>query len=66
MSESTKFIVIRKLLKALGLSDESVDEVVQWIEDLLSGKDKKELIDCPYKIRDDFLSPCRDGAFILL
>jgi hypothetical protein len=66
MSESTKFIVIRKLLKALGLSDESIDEVIQWIEDLLSGKDKKELIDYPYKIRDDFLSPAERSFYLTL
>jgi hypothetical protein len=56
MAESTKFIIIRKLMKALGLSDESIDDVIQWIEDLLSGEGKKELADYPYKLRDASLS----------
>jgi hypothetical protein len=66
MSESTKFVIIRKLLKALGLSDESVDDVIEWIEDLLSGKEKKELTDYPYKLRDDFLSPAERSFYLTL
>jgi hypothetical protein len=66
MSEGTKFVVIRKLLKALGLSDESVNDVIQWIEDLLSGNGKKELNDYPYKVRDDFLSPAEKSFYLTL
>jgi hypothetical protein len=66
MSEGTKFVIIRKLLKALGLSDESVDDVIQWIEDLLSGNGKKELTDYPYKLRDDFLSPAERSFYLTL
>jgi hypothetical protein len=66
MAESTKFIIIRKLLKALGLSDESIDDVIQWIEDLLSGKGTKELADYPYKLRDDFLSPAERRFYFTL
>jgi hypothetical protein len=66
MSEGTKFVIIRKLLKALGLSDESVDDVIQWIEDLLSGDGKKELSDYPYKLRDDFLSPAEKSFYLTL
>jgi len=66
MSESRKFVIIRKLLKALGLSDESIDEIIDWIEDLLSGKGKKELDDYPYRLRDDFLSPAEKNFYLTL
>lgn len=66
MAEGTKFVIIRKLLKALGLSDESIDEVIEWIEDLLSGKGQKELSDFPYRQRDDFLSPAERSFYLTL
>jgi hypothetical protein len=66
MSEGTKFVIIRKLLKALGLSDESIDDVIQWIEELLSGNGKKELNEYPYKLRDDFLSPAEKSFYLTL
>jgi len=66
MAEGTKYVVIRKLLKALGLPDASIDDVIQWIEDLLQGKGKKELTDFPYKLRDDFLSPAEQSFYLTL
>ena len=66
MSESTKFVIIRKLLKTLGLSDDSIDDVIQWIEDLLSGRERKELTDYPFKLRDDFLSPAERSFYLTL
>ena len=66
MAEGTKYIVIRKLLKALGLADESIEDVIQWIEDLLLGKGKKELTEFPYKTRDDFLSPAEQSFYLTL
>jgi hypothetical protein len=66
MAEGTKYLIIRKLLKALGLSDEAVEDIVQWIEDLLLGKGKKELNDFPYKTRDDFLSPAEMSFYLTL
>lgn len=66
MVEGTKYIVIRKLLKALGLSDESIDDLIEWIEELLQGKGKKELSDLPYRQRDDFLSPAERSFYLTL
>jgi hypothetical protein len=66
MAEGAKYIVIRKLLKALGLSDESIEDVIEWIDDLLQGKGKKELSDFPYRQRDDFLSPAERSFYLTL
>lgn len=57
MSSEKKFGPLRMLLKTLGLSQEAVDDVVDWIVDLLAG-DSKELYGSqyPYNLRDDFLS----------
>lgn len=66
MAEGTKYIVIRKLLKALGLSDESIGDVIEWIEELLEGKGKKEFSDFPYRLRDDFLSPAERSFYLTL
>ena len=66
MSEGTKYVVLRKILKALGLSEDSIDDVIQWIEDLLSGNGKKELDEYPYKLRDDFLSPAEKSFYLTL
>lgn len=67
MADGAKFVIIRKLLKALGLSDEAINDVVEWIEDLLTGKTgKQELTDLPYKLRDDFLSPAELNFYLVL
>lgn len=66
MAEGTKYIVIRKLLKALGLSEESIEDVIEWIEELLEGKGKKELSNFPYRLRDDFLSPAERSFYLTL
>lgn len=67
MAEGAKFVIIRKLLKTLGLSEEAINDVVEWIEDLLSGKnDKKELTEIPYKLRDDFLSPAERSFYLVV
>jgi len=67
MVGSTKFVIIRKLLKALGLPEEAINDLIEWIEDLLSGKSgKKELLDLPYNLRDDFLSPAEQNFYIVL
>ncbi len=33
MAEGAKYIVIRKLLKALGLPEEAIEDVIEWIEE---------------------------------
>lgn len=67
MAEGKSFFIIRKVLKALGLSEEAINDVVEWIEDLLAGKsEKKDLAELPYKLRDDFLSPAEQNFYLVL
>lgn len=58
--ESTKdrFPLLRKILRAIGLSDEAIDDIVERILDWLSTKDEPAatLAELPFKLRDDFLS----------
>lgn len=60
MSSEKKFGALRMALRALGLSQESVDDVVDWIVDLLAGDSKESTNtqgpEYPYNLRDDFLS----------
>ncbi|NJK80604.1 MAG: DUF2726 domain-containing protein [Chloroflexaceae bacterium] len=61
MSSENKFGVLRKLLEVLGLSQQSTDDVVNFIVDLLAGERKGSTGDVapefPYHLRDHFLSP---------
>lgn len=58
--ESTKdrFPLLRKILRAIGLSDEAIDDIVERILDWLSTKDEPAATppELPFKLRDDFLS----------
>lgn len=53
-----RFPLLRKILKAIGLPAEAVDDIVERILDLLSTKDVPAagLTALPFKLRDDFLS----------
>lgn len=65
--ESTKFVLLRKLLNALGIAEEAVNDIIDWIEELLAGKgEKKELTDLPYRLRDDFLSPAEHSFYFIV
>ncbi|MBN2706596.1 MAG: DUF2726 domain-containing protein [Deltaproteobacteria bacterium] len=66
MADTKKFTLLRKILKALGLSAEAVDDIIEWIVDLLGGGGKQELTELPYKIRDDFLSPAEKNFYLVL
>jgi hypothetical protein len=61
MSSENKFGMLRKLLRALGLSQQSADDVVNFIVDLLAGERKggaeEAAPEFPYHLRDHFLSP---------
>lgn len=61
MSSENKFGMLRKLLRALGLSQQSADDVVTFIVDLLAGERKggadESAPEFPYHLRDHFLSP---------
>ena len=62
MVTTDKFSLLRKLLRALGLSEERVEELVAWIEEWLSGEGDEAAgeaptpIQYPYRLRDDFLT----------
>ena len=53
-----RFPLLRKLLKAIGLPAEAVDDIIERILDWMSTKDEPAAgpIILPFKLRDDFLS----------
>src|SRR4051812_26882913 len=64
MSSEQRFGVLRTVLRALGLSIESTDDMVNWIADLLAseGSDASTEIS-PYHLRDNFLTPAEQDFF---
>jgi hypothetical protein len=61
------FSLIRKILRALGLSSEAVDDIIDRIADFLSeSKEKDVQIEYPYSVRDDFLTPAEQNFFLVL
>jgi hypothetical protein len=54
-----KFALLRKILKALGLSDERAEEIVGRIQEWLLDDKATQAgqTQFPYRLRDDFLSP---------
>ena len=71
MSSEKKFGLLRNLLRAIGLSQESADQVVDFIVDLLVGEGKSEsnsgdLPEFPYELRNNFLSPAELSFYDVL
>jgi hypothetical protein len=66
MGDSKQFSLLRRLLKALGLSDERVDELVALIQSWLLGEKEDKESKLPYKLRDDFLSPAELNFYRVL
>src|SRR5262245_24280446 len=72
MSHSTKFTLLRNLLKALGLSPTAIEEIIQFIQDLLSGGSSPDQVTetsegpLPYHLRDDFLTPAERSFYLVL
>jgi hypothetical protein len=69
MSDHPKFGLLRNILKALGLSDEAVTELLDWIAALLATHQKEpaaSVFGFPYRLRDDFLSPAEHSFFQVL
>lgn len=65
--ESKKYVLLRKLLSALGIAEEAVNDIIDWIEELLAGKpEQTEYTDFPYKLRDDFLSPAERSFYFIV
>ena len=68
MAEGKKFVIITKIMRALGLTEEAINDIIEWIEDLLSNKKskKEEIAELPYRMRDDFLSPAEQSFYFVL
>jgi hypothetical protein len=58
VADDKKFSLLRNLLRAIGLPQESVDEIVDWIAELLAGEGKgnAKTIVYPYQMRGMLLS----------
>lgn len=68
MSDDRKFSLLRKVLKALGLSPEATEDLIQKVTELLSDRDKKpaDADVFPYHLRDDFLTPAEHNFYLVL
>lgn len=68
MKTQENFSLLRKILKALGLSEEAVNDIIERIEDFLYDRDKKsaDRVEYPYFVRDDFLSPAEHNFYFVL
>lgn len=68
MTNADKFGLLRKLLRALGLKEQAVDEIVDRILELLSGESQQEdpAEVYPYHLRDDFLTPAEHSFYLVL
>lgn len=66
MAEPNRFGLLRKLLTALGLKEQAVDEVIDRIVELLSGPEKEPAGTLPYALRDAFLTPAEHSFYMVL
>lgn len=71
MSSENKFGLLRNMLRAIGLSQQAADDVVNFILDLLWGEGKTATNEAqspefPYQLRDHFLSPAELSFFDVL
>lgn len=68
MQSQAKFSLLRRILQALGLSAEAVDDIIARILDFLSPSDDKApaQVEFPYLVRDDFLSPAEHSFYLVL
>ncbi|HRF96457.1 MAG TPA: DUF2726 domain-containing protein, partial [Aggregatilineales bacterium] len=69
MASDQKFKLLRRLLRAIGLSEKSADEIVNTIVNMLAGENKsskKETDEFPYTLQKYFLSPAELNFFRIL
>src|SRR5450432_4184886 len=71
MPSDKKFGLLRRVLIAIGLSHEKVDDAVEFIDDLLTGDETSEAAanrppEFPYHLRDHFLSPAELSFYRVL
>lgn len=61
------FGLLRNLLRAFGLSDEAIDDIVERINEWLGEKEKTDLpTELPYRIKDPLLSPAEQSFYLVL
>ena len=65
MDAKDRFPVVRKILAALGLPAEAIDDIVERILDWLSAKEEPAtgLAAYPFHLRDDFLAQPKQVSF---
>ena len=68
MSAQQRFTLLRKLLKAFGLSDARIEELIATIQEWTADDqaDKQSASRYPYRLRDDFLSPAELNFYRVL
>ena len=68
MANPEKFGMLRTVLRAIGLPDAVVEDIIDRIIDFLSsgGKDGKPEVEIAYALRDDFLSPAERSFYGVL
>ncbi|MGB1287502.1 MAG: DUF2726 domain-containing protein [Aggregatilineales bacterium] len=69
MANDKKFGMLRKMLRTMGLSEQSSNDAVDFIIDLLSGEKQQNNVDrdlYPYHLQDTFLSPAELRFFRVL
>ena len=71
MADNAKFGMLRRILNALGLSEETVNDLIDWITDRLADEQQESGGEAPapvfpYRTRDDFLSPSERNFYQVL
>jgi hypothetical protein len=67
MEAKNKFSLLRKLLGAIGLSPEAIDDIIERINDFLFDKgEQKGVPNYPYVLSSSFLSPAEHNFFSVL
>ncbi len=66
-NEPKQYILLRKLLQALSLSDGRIDELIATIQSWLADdKEEPDKPQFPYQLREDFLSPAELNFYRVL
>lgn len=69
MADQAKFGILRRILRTLGLSEATTDDLIDWISASLAAEQPAKEITTPhypYRRRDDFLSPAERSFFGVL
>jgi len=67
MPPNEKFSLLRNVLKAIGLSTEAIDDIIDRIADFLSEKEPKSTASVyTYHLRDDFLTKAEHNFYMVV